>query len=67
MISRRELSRAARGSYSEWRAACERARDSGWTMSQVEWVLWASHPFTYIVGGLLVLALVIVTIGVATK
>lgn len=34
---------------SEWREACELARDNGWTESQVNWILFWWSPFSFFV------------------
>lgn len=45
------------GAYDAYRSACERARDSGWTLGQVNLVLALANPLTVLVTTVVVLAL----------
>jgi hypothetical protein len=51
----KDLIQGVRGDLAEWRLACENARDAGWSLKQVEWILWTRHPFTWVIGGTLLL------------
>lgn len=41
------------GDFADWRAACVRARDEGWTLSQVQRVLFWAHPSTAVYAAIL--------------
>lgn len=53
-MTRWELFKAANGSLSEWYAACEKARDSGWTLGQVQCMLHLSNPVWWLAVFLLI-------------
>jgi hypothetical protein len=55
---RHDLRRAVYGSFSEWRAACEKARQAGATEEEVTRVLFWWHPATWLWGGVVVFILV---------
>lgn len=54
-ITKKELAVACRGSFSEWREACERAKRDGWTEQQVQSILFWHHPSTWVLGVLIAL------------
>jgi hypothetical protein len=47
------------GDYAEWQAACEQARDEGWTYSQVSRIIWLYHPATWLWVGLFIFIVVL--------
>jgi hypothetical protein len=51
------------GDLSGWRAACEEARDAGWTQREVGRILWLYHPSTWLYGGLVAFVVGIVAYG----
>lgn len=55
MSVRRQLILGVYGSPSQWREACEYARDAGWTEREVRRILFWYHPLTWIVAAALTL------------